>query len=364
MQISQITDTLESFAPIALQESFDNCGLLVGNPQCEATGVLLCIDVVENIVDEAIASGCNLIVAHHPLIFRGIKKLNGKTYIERCIEKAVKNDVAIYAAHTNFDITRRGVSHRMAKLLKLHNIRILSPKKDILCKVVTFIPYDYLEKLKVAVAQVGAGHIGNYDSCSFSSSGEGSFRALDGAQPFVGEAFTLHTEQESRVEWILPTYILDNVLDTIKSTHPYEEPAIDVYPLANKWDNYGLGVVGELTEERTEKDFLLQVKDIFGVKAIRHSPLLNKKIRTVALCGGSGADFIADAKRSGADIYLTGDITYHRFFEAENSIVIADIGHFESEQYTKEIFYEQITKKFPNFVVRFSEAERNIVSYF
>ena len=251
MQISQITDTLESFAPIALQESFDNCGLLVGNPQCEATGVLLCIDVVENIVDEAIASGCNLIVAHHPLIFRGIKKLNGKTYIERCIEKAVKNDVAIYAAHTNFDITRRGVSHRMAKLLNLHNIRILSPKKDILCKVVTFIPYDYLEKLKVAVTQVGAGHIGNYDSCSFSSSGEGSFRALDGAQPFVGEAFTLHTEQESRVEWILPTYILDNVLNTIKSTHPYEEPAIDVYPLANKWDNYGLGVVGELTEERT-----------------------------------------------------------------------------------------------------------------
>lgn len=364
MKIYDIINILEAFAPTALQEGFDNCGLLVGNSSREATGAMLCIDVTENVVDEAIDKGCNIIIAHHPLIFKGIKKLNGKTYIERCIEKAIKNDVAIYAAHTNVDVVPQGVSYKMAELLNLQNLRILVPKSDILCKVVTFVPPAHIDSLRRVATEAGAGHIGNYDGCSFSSLGEGSFRALEGANPFVGKAFELHHEEESRVEWIAPSYLVDNVASAIREAHPYEEPAIDIYPLKNRWENYGLGVVGELQTPTDECEFLQRVKDIFGSKAIKHSPLLNKKVVRVALCGGSGADFIAHAKRCKADIYITGDIGYHKFFEAENQMVIADIGHFESEQFTKDIFYKQITEKFSNFAVRFSESERNIVSYF
>ncbi len=364
MKVIQIINILESFAPTALQENFDNCGLITGSPDMEATGAILCIDITENIVDEAIKSGHNIIIAHHPLIFKGIKKINGTNYIERCIQKAIKNDIALYAAHTNFDIVNQGVSWKMAEKLNLNNIGVLVPKTDVLYKVVTFVPHKYLKHIKIAASEAGAGHIGNYDFCSYSSEGEGSFRALEGANPFVGEAFEVHTEQESRVEWIAPVYMVDNVVRAIKTAHPYEEPAIDIYPLKNKWENYGLGVVGELQMPTDEREFLQKIKEIFGTKAIKHSPLLNKKIVRVALCGGSGADFISHAKRSGADIYITGDVGYHKFFEAENQIVIADIGHFESEQYTKEIFYNQITKKIPNFAIRFSETEKNIVSYF
>lgn len=364
MKIYDIINILEEFAPTALQEGFDNCGLLVGNSSKEATGAILCIDVTENVVDEAIDKGCNIIIAHHPLIFKGIKRLNSSTYIERCIEKAIKHDLAIYAAHTNVDIVPHGVSHKMAELLNLQNLHILAPKSDILCKIVTFVPPTHIDHIRRAASEAGAGHIGNYDGCSYSSLGEGTFRALDGANPFVGKAFELHHEAENRVEWIAPSYIADNVIAAIRSAHPYEEPAIDVYPLKNRWENYGLGVVGNLQTPADEHQFLQRVKDIFGTKTIKHSPLLNKKIARVALCGGSGADFISHAKRSKADIYITGDVGYHKFFEAENQIVIADIGHFESEQFTKDIFYKQITKKFPNFAVRFSESETNIVSYF
>ena len=364
MKIDEIVTVLESFAPTALQESFDNCGLLVGNRHREATGVLLCVDVTESIVDEAIDLGCNMIVAHHPLIFKGIKKLNGQTYIERSIEKAIKNDLAIYAAHTNFDIVRQGVSWEMAHRLGLQDIRVLAPKPDTLCKVVTFVPPRYLAQIQEAVSEAGAGHIGDYDCCSYSSDGTGCFRALEGTSPFVGKKFEIHSEQESRVEWISPSYSVDRVVSAIKKVHPYEEPAIDVYPLKNRWDNYGLGVVGRLTEEQDEKSFLQDVKKIFDIGCIRHSPLLGRKIRTVALCGGSGADFIANAKSCKADIYLTSDVTYHRFFEANGQILIADIGHFESEQFTKNIFYKHITEKFPNFAVRFSQTEKNMISYF
>lgn len=363
MKLKEIIKTLENFAPIALQEEFDNAGLIVGNENAEIRGALLCVDVVESVIDEAIALDYNLIIAHHPLIFKGLKKISGKNYIEKCIIKAIKNDIAIYAAHTNFDSVINGVSYKMAEKIGLKELKILSPKKDALVKIVTFLPAEFAENVQNAVYNAGAGHIGNYDCCSFSSNGEGTFRALDGANPFLGELHKLHTEFEKRIEFILPAYLIDNVIVALKNAHPYEEPSIDVFPLKNVWENVGLGVVGTLPKSMKELEFLTYLKNIFNVGAIKHSKFLEKNISKVALCGGSGADFINDAKRCGADIYVTADVSYHRFFEAENSLIIADIGHFESEQFTKEIFYEQLIKNFPNFAVKFSKEEKNIVNY-
>jgi len=364
MKLKEITQTLENFAPVALQEEFDNSGLIIGDQNAEIRGVLLCVDVTESIIDEAISLGFNLIIAHHPLIFKGLKKISGKNYVERCILKAIKNDIAIYAAHTNFDSIKNGVSYKMAEKIGLKELKILSPKKDALVKIVTFVPAEFVENVRVAVWEAGAGHIGNYDCCSFSSNGEGTFRALDGANPFLGDLHKLHTEIEHRLEFVLPAYLVDNVIVALKNAHPYEEAVIDIFPLKNVWENVGLGVVGTLPKPMKEEEFLTYIKDIFDVKIIKHSKFLEKNISKVALCGGSGAEFINDAKRCGADIYVTADVSYHRFFEAENSLVIADIGHFESEQFTKEIFYEQLIKNFPNLAVQFSKVEKNVVSYF
>ncbi|MDR1543770.1 MAG: Nif3-like dinuclear metal center hexameric protein [Prevotellaceae bacterium] len=364
MKLSEITQTFEHFAPLALQEDFDNSGLMVGDKNAEIRGALLCVDITESVLDEAIALGFNLVIAHHPLIFKGLKRLNGKNYIERCVQKAIRHDIALYAAHTNFDSVRQGVSYKMAEKIGLENLKILSPKKDALVKIVTFAPVEFAENVRIAAFEAGAGHIGNYDFCSFSAHGEGTFRALDGAEPFLGKTGEKHAEIEKRLEFISPAYLADNVVVAIHNAHPYEEPAIDIFPLKNAWENVGLGVVGTLKNPMSEQGFLTYIKQIFGVGAIRHSKFLNKPIAKVALCGGSGAEFISDVKRCGADIYVTADVSYHRFFEAENTLVIADIGHFESEQFTKEIFYEILLKNFPDFKVKFSEKEKNVVEYF
>jgi dinuclear metal center YbgI/SA1388 family protein len=365
MILNEIIKTLEAFAPLALQEDFDNSGLLIGNRNAEISCALLCIDITEEVIDEAISSKSNLVIAHHPLIFRGLKSITGKNYIERCVEKAIKNDIAIYAAHTNFDSIKNGVSYRMATKIGLKNISVLSPQKESLAKIATYVPEQFAHNVLNAMFEAGAGHIGNYDCCSYSIQGEGTFRALEGAeQPFVGKINELHTEKEKKIEVIVPDYLTENVIFAIKNSHPYREPAIDIFPLKNVWENTGLGVVGELSEAIQDTEFLLLVKKTFNVSAIKHSLLLNRKISKVALCGGSGAEFINNAKRCKADIYITADVSYHRFFEGENSLVIADIGHFESEQFTKEIFYEQITKKIPNFAVLFSKMEKNMVSVF
>ncbi|MDR2684607.1 MAG: Nif3-like dinuclear metal center hexameric protein [Prevotellaceae bacterium] len=364
MKLLEITAILEKFAPLALQENFDNSGLLIGDENAEICGALLCIDITEEVIDEAISLGFNLVIAHHPLIFKGLKKINGKNYIERCVQKAIKNDIALYAAHTNFDSVQYGVSCKMAEKIGLENLKVLSPCKDVLVKIVTFLPVKFIENVRTAAFEAGSGHIGNYESCSFSAQGEGTFRALDGAKPFLGKVGEMHTETENRLEFIVPAYLADNVMLAIKDAHPYEEPAIDIFPLKNAWESVGLGVVGMLKNPMSETEFLTYIKQTFGVGVIRHSKFLNKPIVRAALCGGSGAEFINNAKRCRADIYVTADVSYHKFFEAENSLVIADIGHFESEQFTKEIFYEILLKNFKNFAVEFSKNERNAVEYF
>ncbi len=364
MVIQEIITHLESFAPLAYQESYDNSGLLVGHPLQQINKALLTIDVTEAVIDEAIEHGCGLIIAHHPIIFKGMKRLNGYNEVERCLIKAIKNDIAIYAAHTNLDSVTGGVNSKIAEKLKLTNCGILSPAKEQLFKLVTFVPTESAEQVRRAMFDAGAGHIGHYDRCSYNGNGTGTFRANDGTHPFVGNIGQEHHEKETRIETILPRHLKNKVVKALQNAHPYEEVAYDIYPLANEMPHVGIGMVGELAQPADEKEFLAVIKKLFNCQVIKYTNLLGKKIQKVAVCGGSGSFLLADAIRAGADIFITGDFKYHNYFDAEGKILIADIGHFESEQFTKELFYEIVIKKFPTFALRLSDVKTNPIFYF
>ena len=363
MTVKTICEIIEEFAPLSLCESFDNVGLLIGDAQMDVSGILITLDVTEVVLDEAIRKKRNMIISHHPLIFSGLKRLTNANDVQRCVAKAIKNDIAIYAAHTNIDNVLQGVSGRMAAKIGLTNIRALQTKRDTLLKLVTFVPQAQANQVREAMFAAGAGQIGNYDACSYNMEGFGTFRANDRCNPFVGTKNELHSEPETRIEVTLPVYFKHKVVNALIQAHPYEEPAYDIYPLQNEWAQAGLGVVGELSEAEHEKTFLLRIKDIFKTETIRHTALLGKPIKRVALCGGAGSSFLPDAIVAKADIYISGDFKYHDFFNAENKILVADIGHFESEQYTKEIFYEIITKKIPTFAVQISDINTNPINY-
>ena len=361
--IGDIATIIETFAPLALQEDYDNCGLQLGCATDEVTGILLCIDVTEASVQEAVSRGCNLIVSHHPVIFSGLKRIVGKTQTERIVVEAMKHQVALYAAHTNVDAVNNGVSHMMCRQLGLEDCTVLAPLQNQLLKLVTFVPNAHVAQVREAIATAGAGHIGNYDSCSFQVSGDGQFRALSDAHPFVGAVGELHTEPEIRLETIVPSHLSSQVVRALKKAHPYEEVAYDLYPLQNEWSTRGFGMVGTLPEAQSEDAFLLNVKQIFGCECVRHTPLTGKKVKKVAVCGGSGSSLIKKALAVEADVFITADLKYHQFFDADGRIVIADIGHFESEQFTKELFFELLTKKLPNFAIHLSNINSNPINY-
>ena len=363
-KIKDIANFLETIAPLRLQESYDNAGLIIGDPTEEVKGILITLDVTEEIIEEAIQQKCNLVVAHHPIIFSGLKKITGRNYVERTVLKAIKNDIAIYAAHTNLDSVTNGVNGKICEKLGLENCRILETADGLLKKLVTFIPVDHAEKVREAVFSAGAGHIGNYDSCSFNTHGQGTFRGNDSTHPFVGKKGKHHYENEIRFETVFPSYIQSKVITALLNAHPYEEVAYDIYPLENKFEQAGMGMIGELPAEKSETEFLQQVKDTLGTGAIKHTRLLGKNVKKVAVCGGAGSSLLNRAISTGADIFISGDFKYHQFFDAENKIVIADVGHFESEQFTKELFYELLTKKFSTFAVRLSGVNTNPVFYF
>jgi len=364
MKIKELVNSFEEFAPVALQEDFDNSGLQIGNPENDIKGVLICIDITPEVIEEAIKNKLNMVVSHHPLIFSKLKKITGSDYVEKSIILAIKNDIAIYCGHTNFDQVINGVSGKICEKLGLKSLHILAPKADTLKKIVVFVPESHAEVVRNAMFEAGAGHIGNYDNCSYNLDGTGTFRANEDANPFVGEKGKLHFEKETRIEMIFPSYIEKQVVLKMMKVHPYEEVAYDIYKVENKWQTSGLGMTGEFEKEMPEEDFLLLLKDKFGLKSLKHSALFNKPIKKVAVCGGSGGFLIHSAKNSGAQVYVSGDIKYHDYFYAENKIIIIDIGHFESEQFTKEIFYDIIMKKNPNFAVRFSEINTNPINTF
>ena len=364
MKIADLIGVIEKYAAPELQEDYDNSGLITGNLSWNCRGALCTLDVTVETLKEAKENNYNLIIAHHPIIFRGLKRINGQTYVEQVIIEAIKNDIAIYAAHTNLDNIVLGVNGMIAKKLGLKNCTILQPKNKMLRRLITFAPVDKAEQVRNSVFLAGAGHIGKYSECSFNSNGTGTFKANEGADPYVGSIGERHHENETKIEIVYPFYLEDQVVKALIENHPYEEVAYDIFTMDNVHFGIGAGVIGELEEPKDEKDFLNFIKETFGAKGIRHTQLLGKSIKKVAVCGGAGSFLIKKAVQMAADIYITGDVKYHEFFDAHGKLVVADIGHYESEQFTIDLIHDLLVEKFPTFAVLKTRVNTNPVRYF
>ena len=364
MKLSDILSVLEEMAPLGYAEDFDNVGLLVGNPNQEIDGVLVCHDALESVIDEAISKKCNLVVCFHPILFSGIKKITGKNYVERAILKAIKNDIAIYAVHTALDNHQKGVNKIFCDALGLKHSKVLIPKENYIQKLVTYTIPENVEKLRNALFDAGAGTIGNYEDCSFNSKGIGTYMGNENSNPEIGERFEFVENEEIKIEVTFEKHLEAKILKALFKNHVYEEVAYEIYELQNQHQNIGLGMIGELENEMNESNFLQFVKEKMQCESIRHSTFLNKTIKKVAVLGGSGSFAIGQAKRLGANAFLTADLKYHQFYEAENQLLLADIGHYESERYTKNYIVDFLIKKIPNFAIILSEQNTNPVKYF
>ena len=364
MKIKQIIAQLEELAPLHYTEDFDNTGLLAGNGEQEVTGILISHDTLETVVDEAVAKNCNMIISFHPIIFSGLKRLTGSNYVERTVIKAIENKVAIYAAHTALDNSFEGVNAKICEVLGLANCQILLPKKGTIKKLTTFVPKKEADFLRNKLFEAGAGNIGNYENCSFSVDGTGSFKPQEGANPTIGKVGETHYEAETQINVTFASHLEKNVLRALFTHHPYEEVAFEVITLDNTNQKLGMGMIGELEPPMEESAFLKFVKERMQAGGIRHSALLGKQIHKVAVLGGSGAFAINAAKQAGANAFITADLKYHQFYEAEGQLLVMDIGHFESERFTKNLIYDFLTKKIPNFAIALSESDTNPIKYF
>ncbi|MDU8885294.1 Nif3-like dinuclear metal center hexameric protein [Yeosuana sp. MJ-SS3] len=363
MIVQDIINHLEELAPLAYAEDFDNVGLLVGNKESKITGILVTLDTTEAVVDEAIETNCNLIVSFHPIIFKGLKTITGKSYVERTVIKAIKNDVAIFAIHTALDNALQGVNDIICNQLELTNKRILIPQPTTIKKLTTYVPKQEAETLREALFHAGAGTIGNYSHCSFNVDGIGTFNGNEDSNPTIGTKGLTHQEEEVKITVTYAKHLESSILKTLFKTHSYEEVAYEIVTLENKNQHIGMGMIGELNKPMSETEFLKMLKNKMNATCIRHSALLAKHIKTVAILGGSGSFAIQAAKASGADIYITADLKYHDFFTAENKLILADIGHYESEQFTKNFLVAYLTKKIINFAVVLSKINTNPVKY-
>ena len=363
MLVKEVIDIIEDFAPTTYAEDFDNVGLLVGDKNADVTGALITLDTLETVVDEAIEKKCNLIISFHPIIFSGLKKLTGKDYVEKTVIKAIKNDIAIYAIHTALDNQYKGVNDMICEKVGLKNRKILIPRKDSIKKLTTFVPNKQASAVRKALFEAGGGNIGNYDNCSFNLKGEGSFKPNEEANPVIGKRGEVHLEEETQISLIYPSIIEKKLLQALFSAHPYEEVAYEVSALDNENQHLGMGMFGELASPEDEKSFLERIKNEFNCGCIKHSQLRGKPIKKVAVLGGSGSFAISKAKAAGADIYLTADLKYHDFYKGDNDFILADIGHYESEQYTKDLLHSYLTKKISNFALILGETNTNPIKY-
>ncbi len=364
MKIKNICNFLEEIAPLSLQESYDNAGLLAGNAQWECTGAIVCLDVTEAVIQEAIDKKYNLVIAHHPLIFKGLKKITGKNFVENCLIKSIKNDIAIYAIHTNLDNVIKGVNAKITEKLSLENCATLIPKASLLKVLAVYVPVAAEEKLKEGLFKAGAGSIGNYSECGFSFLGEGSFLPGAAANPVIGERGIRHTDIEKKLEVIYPAWLEQKIVKAMKENHPYEEVAYHIYALDNTYQDAGTGMYGTLAVALEETVFLDLLQNKFGTPCLKHSPLTHKKISKVGVCGGAGSFAIKDAINCGCDVYVTSDLKYHDFFEADGKILLVDIGHYESEQFTQDLLVELLKQKFLNFAVLKTGVNSNPVHYY
>jgi dinuclear metal center YbgI/SA1388 family protein len=364
MIIADVIQHLEDFAPIATAEDFDNVGLLVGDPKTPLTGVLVTHDTLEEVVEEAISKNCNLIVSFHPIIFSGLKKLNGKNYVERTVMKAIKNDIAIYAIHSALDNHHLGVNKIMCDKLGLKNTKILIPKNGEIKKLTTYVPIEQADLLRESLFEAGAGAIGNYDECSFNISGIGSFKPNLDSNPTIGKKGEIHFEDEIQIGVTFPKHLEQKILQALFKNHPYEEVAYEVITLDNIHQQIGMGMIGELPEAIEEVEFLSFIKKTFKADGIRHSQLLHKKVKKIAVLGGSGSFAIEAAKKAGADFFITADLKYHDYYKAEQTLVVADIGHYESERYTKDLLHSYLSKKISNFAIILANTKTNPIKYY
>ncbi|HMM10624.1 MAG TPA: Nif3-like dinuclear metal center hexameric protein [Bacteroidales bacterium] len=362
LYVKDLLDLFEQEAPLALQEDYDNAGLIVGSPDRMVQSAMVCLDLSEAIIEEAAGKGCHLIITHHPVIFKGLKRLGNRTEVERIIVSAIRHDICIMAMHTNLDNVYQGVNHMLAEKLGLKDLAVLRPAEGSLCKLVTFCPIDHAQVVRSAMFDAGAGHIGNYDSCSFNAQGSGTFRAQADAKPFVGTIGEVHSEPEVRIETILPLHLAGSVVSAMKRAHPYEEVAYDLYPLLNGHQRVGSGMVGVLEKSMSAHAFLEHVQAVLGTPVLRHTDAYGKFIKRVAICGGSGAFLLPDARRSGADAFVTSDLKYHDFFDA--GLLLIDGGHYETEQFTTQLMANMIKKKFPTFAVLFPEQDYRVIQYY
>lgn len=363
LKIKEIVNVLEAVAPRDYQEGYDNSGLLTGDPSWEVSGILTSLDCTEKIVEEALNQKANLIVAHHTVIFKGLKSITGKNYVERTVLKAIKHDIAIYAIHTNLDNVHTGVNKKIADKIGLTNLQLLQARTDTLLKLVTFIPPDHVDQVMSRLHNAGAGNIGEYKQCSFRTDGTGTFLPTGSAQPHTGTLNQLEKVNEIRVEVILPTAVQHGVIAALKDAHPYEEVAYYLQPLANSNQEVGAGMMGDLPEPEEPMAFLKRLKDCLQTNCIRHTALVNRPIKKVAVCGGAGSFLLNKAISTGADVFVSADFKYHEFFDADGKITIADVGHYESEQFTKELLAAVLKEKFPNFAINFSKRVTNPISY-
>lgn len=364
MTVQEVSNLLNEWAPLAYAEDFDNVGLLVGDPTQKVSNILVSHDALENVVDEAIDSDCNLIVCFHPIIFSGLKRLTNGNYVQRVVQKAIKNDVAIFAIHTALDNVAHGVNFGMSKALGLINTKILSPKKNHIYKLTTYVPHASAKTVTEALFSAGAGSIGNYEECNFQLKGEGTFKGTDNSNPVIGKRGERHTEAETQINITFEKHLQSSVLKALLNSHPYEEVAYEVTALENTLQNIGMGMIGELETEMKEEDFLAFAKATFKTGGIRHSSLRGKTIKKVAVLGGSGAFAINPAKAQGADVLVTADLKYHDYYQAENRILLCDVGHYESERYTKKLIADYLTEKISTFAIILSKENTNPINYF
>ncbi len=364
MKVKEITCYLEEIAPLSYQESYDNCGLICGSFETEVQGILCTLDATEPVVAEALAKGCNLIIAHHPIVFKGLKQLNGKNYVERTVIKAIQEDIAIYAIHTNLDNVSNGVNAKICDRLQLQDTKILATKTGFLRKLTTFVPVENKEAVLQAISEAGAGQIGNYSRCSFQLKGQGTFQPSKKAKPYIGAANQLETVDEVRIEVILPEHLSEQVIGAMKKAHPYEEVAYYLYPLTNENQSLGAGMIGNLPQSMQANELLVYLKKQMNLSCIRHTHLLERKIKKVAVCGGTGSFLLRNAIAKGADVFVTADFKYHEFFDAEDKIIIADIGHYESEIFTKELLFGLLRNRFQAIKLSLCEVNTNPVQYF
>lgn len=369
MKVKDIIGLMEEISPLAYSEGFDNTGLLVGDENMKINGIMVTLDTLESVVDEAIEKGCNLIVSFHPIIFSGLKKITGKTYVERTVQKAIKYDIAIFSCHTALDNSWNGVNFMICQKLGLKDRAILIPQSETIKKLITFVPKNDVGKVRNAIFKAGGGNIGNYENCSFNVEGKGSFKGNESSNPTIGKKGEIHFEDEVQLSVTFGKHLKNNILDALFNSHPYEEVAYEITTLENHNQQIGMGMVGNLENPMAEMDFLKFLKKTMKTDCVRHSGLLGKSVNRIAVLGGSGSFAIDAAKRAGADIFISADFKYHDFFRAENTILIADIGHYESEQFTKDLLYSFLTKKITNFApalpkgIAISEINTNPISY-